>query len=109
MEKDMKLAVLAGLCGWAVLYGAGEYCSKLWSQRPSIGLTILVVISYSLGALIWLPALRAHGNLGILTTIFSVVGTVVGVLIGLLLFHEPVSVKQFVGIGLALVSIALLC
>ena len=105
----MKLAVLAGLFGWAVLYGAGEYFSKLWSQRPSIGMAVLVLASYCVAALCWLPALRAHGSLGILTTIFSVVGTVVGVLIGLLLFHEPISTKQFVGIGLALVSIALLC
>ena len=104
-----KSVIVLGLLAWMLFYGAGEYLSKLWSQRPSPLLTILIVSSYSIGALFWLPALRAHGGLAVLTTIFSVAGTLAGVLIGLLIFKEVVTIQHLVGIGLALVSIVLLC
>lgn len=101
--------ILGGLLGWSLFYGLGEYLSKCWSQEPTTAGATWVVLAYSIAAVCWLPALRAHGSLAILTTIFSVVGTLVGVGVGLCIFREPATVRQLVGIGLALISIGLLC
>jgi hypothetical protein len=103
-----RLPVLAGLIVCLVFYAVGEYLSKLWSLRPSNGLALATVAAYALSALAWLPALRAHGSLTVLTTIFAVCTALAGIVIGLSVFREPVTARQLAGIGFALVALILL-
>lgn len=104
----MNRGVVVGLAVCLLFYAVGEYWSKLWSMRPTPGLAVATVAAYALSAMGWLPALRAHGSLTILTTIFAVCTALAGVAIGLAVFREPVTSRQLAGIGLAIVALLLL-
>lgn len=105
----MSPIVYLGMLAWAFTYGAGEYFSKIWSEKPSLLLAIITVSCYAISVLAWLPALRAHGTLAVLSTIFALIGLLAGVVIGIFIFHEPVTLKQYIGISLAIVATILLC
>lgn len=105
----MNTQVYLGMIFWAVFYGAGEYFSKVWSIKPTSAMTALVISCYALSVVAWLPALRAHGSLSILSTIFALIGLLSGAIIGIFVFNEPITTRQYIGIGLAIVATILLC
>ena len=102
------MTVVCSLMVWVIFYSLGEYFSKLWTTAPTVQLTLLILFCYGVDCLAWLPALRSHGSLTVLTTVFAIVGTLAGVAIGIWLFKEPITTKQSIGIGLAFVALILL-
>ena len=100
--------VIVGVTAWFIFYCLGEYLSKQYSLAPSVSLIFMTVAAYSMAVLAWLPALRGHGSLTILGTITSVLSAVAAIGIGILIFKEPVTARQCVGMGLALLALILL-
>jgi len=91
-----------------VFYCAAEYLSKKWTLTQAHWMAALAVLGYALNALFWFPALKNHGSLAVLGSIYAVAYVLATVAIGWLGFHEAITLRQWVGIGLALVSITLL-
>jgi len=97
---------------WLILsvfpFAIGEYLSKRFAMNPSFLLVILTLIAYSLGVLLWLPAMLQKNQLSVVGTMWSVLSLLTTVLIGVLIFKEKLDVLGFVGIITAFISIVLL-
>ena len=108
----MKYLILIPAWTWllisAVWFTAGEYLSKRWGMQPSLRFAVLVVAVYAVGTFAWLPALLHKNQLALMGTLWLVLATVATVGVGVLVFGEQLSVLQWVGVGLALVALALL-
>lgn len=89
-------------------YALAEYWSKLWSLTPSWLLAYAAVFGYLINVAFWLPALREHQHLAVLSMIYSLAYCLVSVFIGVMLFHEALSLRQELGIVLALIAIGLM-
>jgi drug/metabolite transporter (DMT)-like permease len=87
-----------------IFYSAGEYLSKLWSLNPSWLLFAAIYFIYPIGIICWLPALRMHGQLSALSTVWSVLAIITSVLMGVYLFGEVLETRQIIGIILAIVA-----
>jgi len=92
----------------ALFFAAGEFLSKIWGQNPSIRLTILVVLVYSLGAITWLPALLHKNQLSVMGMLWLLLGVIATVLIGVFIFHEHLNNYQIIGIVLAILAMILI-
>jgi hypothetical protein len=53
----------------AFFYAGGEYFSKLWAINPTAGISLQVVMFYSIAALTWLPALLDKNQITIMATV----------------------------------------
>ncbi len=93
----------------AAFFAAGEYLSKKWAMRPSCGITLQVMIVYTFATLAWLPALFHKNQLAVMGTAWLLLATIATVLTGIWLFDEPLSLRQWSGVGLSLVAMVLLC
>jgi len=92
----------------ALFFAAGEFLSKLWGQAPSIRLTILVVLVYSLGSITWLPALLHKNQLSVMGTLWLLLGVLATIIIGVFVFHEHLNRYQIIGVVLALLAMILI-
>lgn len=99
-----KVVALLLICCSLVFYAGGEYYSKVWSLRPSWSVAMLVTLLYAIGAVLWLPALREHGQLSALSAVWSCLSIVICVIIGVWCFGEELNVRQMIGLFLALVA-----
>lgn len=104
----MKPKLWLLLCCSLVGFSFAEYLSKIYSMRPRLSIAAMACFCYVWNIVFWLPALREHKGLAVLSTIWSMAYTVVSVLIGVLIFQEQFTPKQMVGIVLAFVTIWLL-
>lgn len=105
----MKFLYLALCLIWSLIaYSGGEYFSKRWADSPSFTLICCTVVSYATAQIGWLPALRMHGQLSALTTVWSVAAIACGVLIGILAFGEVLTGYQIAGLLLAAAAITLM-
>jgi len=92
----------------AFFYAQGEYFSKLWAINPNVRLSILVLLSYSIAALTWLPALLHKSQITIMGATWLLLATVATVVIGCFIFNEDLTDLQLVGLGLACTAMMLL-
>jgi hypothetical protein len=88
-----------------VLYGFGDYLSKLYSNTGSNWLAIWAVLLYSVVSVLWLVALKEYNSLSILGTVWSVLYAIVSIGVAIIAFHEPLVFRQIVGICLGILSI----
>ena len=89
-------------------FAIGEYMSKKWGANPSWIFAIEVTIVYAIGAFLWLPSLLNNGKLSIVGTMWALLGAVLTVAIGIFIFREEVTIRQTIGIVLAIAALALL-
>lgn len=92
----------------AAFFATGEYLSKTWGISPSFKLALLVAFVYSIGSLLWLPALLHKNQLIIMGTIWTILATLSTIAIGFLIFHEKLTVLQWVGVFLSFVALILI-
>lgn len=91
-----------------VLYGFGEYFSKLWAMKPNINTTLIIVGVSVLSLLAWLPALLHRNQISIMGTIWLLLATMATVFVGVVLFHEKITPIEWAGIIMALMALAFL-
>lgn len=99
-----KFLALILVCISLFFYAGGEYVTKVWSLKPSWSLAILAIVLYMIGVILWLPALRQHGQISALSTVWSCLSIVVCVAIGVFGFNEELTLRQITGIILALLA-----
>lgn len=92
----------------AIFFAFGEYLSKKWGYSPSIYFTIVVVGTYALATLFWLPALLHKNSLAIMGTTWLLLATTATITIGVVVFHEHISFLNGVGIIFSLIAMILL-
>jgi drug/metabolite transporter (DMT)-like permease len=91
-----------------IFYGFGEYWAKRWSLGPSFGLTVLVLLSYGLCDMFYLPIVVKEHSLAIAGVMFLVMAMLASIILGVFWFHETISWQQWAGIVLAGIGMLLL-
>ena len=104
MTPKVWILLLCSLVG----YSLAEYWAKKWATAPRPLLAVAAACGYLVNVVFWLPALRQHQGLAVLSLIYGLAYCVVSVFIGVMLFQEPLSGRQELGIVLALIAIALM-
>lgn len=92
----------------SLFFAGGEFLSKKFALNPSWVLVGLIILSYSVSVLLWLPAILQKNQLSIVGTIWSVLSLLITVLIGTIIFSEKLSITGIIGIIFAFLSIILL-
>ena len=91
-----------------VAYGAGEYTSKLYGAHPSFRLGAYSMLAYMVSCLMFLVGMQRFNSLSVLGMVWTVLYSAITLSIAVLCFHEPLSVRQWIGIGFGLISIVML-
>ena len=91
-----------------VFFTLGEAASKLWAKEADWRWAAAVIACYMVGSCLWLPAILAKNHLTSLGTFWNIGAMICTVFAGAVLFHEQVTLLQWAGIGLALISCVLL-
>jgi multidrug transporter EmrE-like cation transporter len=104
----MTLIVFFWLFLSIICFGFGEYFSKIFTTTPTVKIACFVVFSYALGSLSWLPAIYKVKLLAVVGTVWTILSLLMTLFIGLVIFHEPITTFQIVGIAFGLVSVILL-
>ncbi len=92
----------------ATLNAIGEYFSKLWADSPLAMTAILAIVSYTLGSIAWLPALKAKNILGVTGVLWLILGLIATITLSAIVFKERLTIQQWLGIALGFLSIFLL-
>ncbi len=97
---------------WLVLsagfFAVGEFLSKKFALAPSFLYVVVIIGTYTLGTLAWLPAILQKNQLSIVGAIWSVLSLIATVLIGVLIFGEQLNGIGITGIIFGAIAIALL-
>ena len=105
MRDSAAIWVLIGSC--SLLFILCDGLSAHWAKTGHLGgigaVTLLAPVTYLVFALI-----VQRSNLAIGATTVNMLTVVGGVVVGVLLFKEQVSTPQYLGIGLAVVSLGLM-
>jgi len=105
----IKIPAICWLLLSSLSFGVGEYLSKIWGMAPSWKMTICVIIPYIIGVLFWLPALLIGENaLAKIGSIWNLLSFCVTIAVGTIIFHEGLTIKNIIGLVLAIISIILL-
>jgi len=92
----------------ALFFAVGEFLSKKFALNPKLLYVILMLVAYSFGVLVWLPAILQRNSLSIVGTMWSVLSLLTTILIGVLIFKEKLSTVGIAGMAMAIIAIILL-
>jgi len=98
----------AWLFGALLFYTFAEYSSKLFSNTTALKWAFLAWVGYSINVFFWLGALKSKNELAIISTFLSIAYVISSVILGYVIFGETITIKQWIGIILAICAIALL-
>jgi multidrug transporter EmrE-like cation transporter len=97
---------------WLVLSGVffafGEYLSKSYVLEPRPLVLLVLIGTYTIGALLWLPALKQKPELAVTGTLWSVITLLMTVAIGVIVFGESLPLYKICGVLLAIAAVVLL-
>lgn len=85
-----------------------DILAKQWQLSPGVLRFTLAISAYVVANTFWLISLQHGAGLTKGAIIFSVGSAVMAIIIGLLLYKEPVTKLQIVGIALGLLALVLL-
>lgn len=88
-------------------YGAGEYFSKRFALTHSVWYVVLGVLGYAIGSLLWFPALMLRNELLVMDTIWKVLACAITVVLAMFVFHERLTVMQWIGVALVFIGVLL--
>jgi len=104
MTPSVWLFIILAMC----FYGIGEYYSKIFANTKQYFFMMVSFIGYSINGLLFYPAMLKFNSLSILGTIWNVGYVFITLILGLVIFHEPVTLKQVIGILFAVLGVILL-
>jgi multidrug transporter EmrE-like cation transporter len=84
-----------------------DICAKEYQGTLRWYMALGAILLYVTANSFWLLSLRQGATLSIGATIFSVASAALAVFVGVCLYKETVSVHQWIGIGLGIVSLML--
>lgn len=91
-----------------LVFGVGEYLSKRWTMEPTFWSAAAIIIPYMAATWLWLPALKAGKNLSTTGVAWSVMSSLVTVCLGIFFFKEKLSITNYVGLVMAILSLILI-
>jgi len=91
----------------SILEVIGDVLFKEWIIKNNKYLLCLGIIAYLIATTFWAFSLKFQ-NLSKAVVIFGVLTVIIGVLVGVLLYKEPLTTLNIVGVILGLASIVLL-
>ena len=83
----------------------GLYYTKKYYTDDRLLYGILACIFYGLIPVILILLLTYQPSIGLLNVLWNVLSTIYGIIIGLLIFHEHLNLKQWIGVVLGIISI----
>jgi len=86
---------------------AGDYVGKLWSLNLKPWTFWFAFTLYALTALFYFPTLLREGLI-VTSILWTVLATVGFLAVGVLIFHEHLTLLQWFGVGLGVVSVIIL-
>jgi len=102
----MKLWIVYSLIAF-FFYGWAEYFSKLYADTSKIKNLFLALFLYMLTTILWFPSLKNNNHLILMTTLWTIFYVILGLVVGLI-FHEKLTATQWIGLGMAILSIILI-
>jgi len=91
-----------------VFYAIGEYSSKEYANTSVLRYGVIAIIGYTINAICFLPALTKMNSLTVLGTIWNLGYVFTTLFIGLIIFREPITTMQMMGLFTGIISIILL-
>ena len=91
----------------SILEVVGDILFKEWTLKNTKLILIFGIIAYLAATIFWAFSLKFQ-NLSKAVVIFGVLTVIIGVLVGVLLYKEPLSAINIIGIILGLACIILL-
>lgn len=86
---------------------AGDYFGKLWSVNLNYAHFWIGLVFYLLAGFFYFPSLL-RGNLISTSIAWTVLATAGFLIVGFVIFHEELSMLQWLGVGFGVVAILLL-
>ena len=90
-----------------VIFLMAATAAKQWGLAPSLGKLVATLVLYTLGNLVMLRLIREYG-MSISLSLSAVIQLVAVNVIALAVYSEKLNAMQAVGVGLAVVSVALI-
>ena len=89
--------------------GGGDYFVKRWSlDVTSVKMFMYSIVFYNLMLLSWMVVIWNSKEISIVGTIWLLLGHGCLIMVGAGIFHEPLTITQWCGIGLAAISLVLM-
>lgn len=85
-----------------------EYFSKVWGNRQTPVVGVVVVILYGLSTIGWLGIMAHKNQLFVMGVMWQVIVTLISATVGLVVFSEKLSGWQWAGAALAVMSVSML-
>jgi drug/metabolite transporter (DMT)-like permease len=105
--SDMKPWIIYTIIAM-IFYTIGEYYSKIYANTGRNLVLFFALLAYMFTTCFWFPSLKNNNQLIIMTVIWDIAYILVGFVLGFFVFHEVLSVRQWIGVGLSIISISLL-
>lgn len=100
--------IFFGLIAVAVAFEiVADVLFRKWAIENKTMVLAVGLILYFIGTLFWAFSLK-HETLSKSIVVFTLLNLIVGVVVGLLYFKEELTILQKAGIGLGIVSVALI-
>ncbi|HEV7129635.1 MAG TPA: EamA family transporter [Ktedonobacterales bacterium] len=85
-----------------------DVLAKQFALNGKLVFALSAIVGFVAANVAWIISLRTGAELSRGAILFSVLSAVGAAALGLLVYHEPVSRYQLIGLGLGVISIALL-
>ncbi len=102
------IPVVVWLAGYVVFYCFGEFFSKKMGMNPGWQNFVLLLLSYNISVLFWVPSIIQKNSLSLTSTLYTLAASVAGIVLGLVVFHEKVTPLQGTGIALGIASMLMM-
>jgi len=106
LSQKVIIGILLAVC--VIFNILGDYFAKSWSANGNQWRVWLAAVFYCTLTAGWLVGLKTMQHLGRWTCIWTILSLVAGVMMSQVIFAEPMTVKTWVGVGLAILSLVLL-
>lgn len=102
----MKTAALLFLINFLIVAG-DVFAKQAATSNKKSHLAIGAVIVWMIACLLWIPLMKVRGFTRLIA-LADVVGLLMAMMAGFVFLNETLSIKEYIGIGFAIFSIALL-
>lgn len=102
-----KLPVIVLLIISSIGVISGDFFAKYWSIKQKAIFFVLAVLGYLVSSFFYIPTLLREG-LVITSIIWSLLSIIGFLFIGLIIFHEKLTVIQYVGVFIGILALIIL-
>jgi multidrug transporter EmrE-like cation transporter len=91
-----------------ISFGVGEYFSKKYADTSLKSFGIFAWFGWIISSFCFLPSITRYNSLSILGTMWNILYVLITLSVGLIIFREPVTTTQAIGLVLGVIAIVLL-